>query len=323
MTDEEAYEAEMIERLLSGREVSESAKAMGLLRRFHDAGWAVPSGRRNRWCVAPDATSALARRLDTLWPTRERDRPLLQEARLPLDKASAFLHLPSLRRKFSDVAGFINLHTWSTLFGAGPKKSAWRDPGEHVVLTNDVMSRIRPNEGLHFIKDGTITRLDEVARSLTEAGIPQRAILAGGRFGGRLPALIVTIENLGAFVDTKSPDSVMLVYSPGFDLRAAEQIVKILPAVPWVHFGDLDPEGLLIWTALRRATGRACQLHIPSFAFDYIDIAQKPEVPWGLIPDHPVLATLKANGRGIFQEAFVLDPRLFREWGLVIQNYIE
>jgi hypothetical protein len=323
MTDEEAYEAEMIERFLSGKDVAESAKAMVLLRRFHDAGWAIPSGRRNRWCMGPDAMAALSRRLDTLWPTRERDRPLLQEARLPLDKASAFLHLPSLRRKLSDVAGFINQHTWSTLFGAGPKKAAWRVPGDHVVLTNDAMSRIRPNEGLHFIQHGAVTRLDEVARSLTEAGIPQRAILAGGRFCGRLPALIVTIENLGAFVDAKVPDSIMLVYSPGFDLRAAEQIVKILPAVPWVHFGDLDAEGLQIWTALKRATGRACQLHIPSFAFDYVDIAQKLEVPWGPIPDHPVFATLKASGRGIFQEAFVLDPRLFGEWSLLLENYIE
>lgn len=314
MTDDECYEISLIERLLAGKEVKESNKSDSLLRRFEVADWVVLSGRHKGWRIHPHANEKLLERLRQIWPSRENDLPLLHQVGLTPEKSSALLHLPSLRRRSSAVLGFINNHTWSTLFGAGPKKSAWRNPGEHAVLTHDAMSRIRPNKGLEFISKDGVLKLDEIASMLTEIGIPQRAILNGGTFAGCLPNLLVTIENLGAFIDAPIPEGVMLVYSPGFDLRAAEQIVRILPQVPWIHFGDLDPEGLLIWEALKRTTNRFCQLHIPAFAQEYLDIAQKPDAPWGPIPDHPVLVSLKLAGKGIFQEAFVLDERLAVGW---------
>lgn len=320
MTEDECYEISLIERLLAGKEIKESTKSDSLLRRFKVAGWVVLSGRRNGWRIHPHTHEALSARLRQIWPSREIDLPLLHQVGLTPEKSSALLHLPSLRRKLSVVLGFINNHTWSTLFGAGPKKAAWRNPGAHVVLTQDAMSRLRPNKGLEFINKDGVLKLDEIASILTEIGIPQRAILNGGQFAGRLPDLLVTIENLGAFVDAGIPENVMLIYSPGFDLRAAEQIVRILPQVPWVHFGDLDPEGLLIWEALKRATNRSCQLHVPAFAGEYLDIAQKPDVPWGAIPDHPVLVSLKLAGKGIFQEAFVLDERLVVGWSIAYKQ---
>jgi hypothetical protein len=207
-------------------------------------------------------------------------------AGLTSEKPASLAHLATLRRAFSLVRTFVNNHTWATVFGAGPKRPAWRRPDEGVTLTHDAMSRIRPNKGLAYQVNDLVLRLDHVAAVLTETGIPQRSLLAGGRFQGVLPSAIVTVENLGAFVDASVPDDIMVIYSPGFDLRAAEQIVRKLPSVAWVHFGDLDPEGLQIWAALKRAAERDCQLFVPVFAGEYLDLAQKPDVPWGAIPEH-------------------------------------
>jgi hypothetical protein len=214
----------------------------------------------------------------------------------------------------------INHHTWSTLFGAGPKRAAWRNPGAEVVLTHDALTRLRPNKGLTFVRDDVILQLDQIALVLSEVGVPQRSFLAGGRFAGSRPRLLVTIENLGAFIDIRVREDVMLVYSPGFDLRAAEQVLRMLAEIPWVHFGDLDPEGLQIWESLKKSVQRSCQLYIPTFAEEYVDIAQKRDVPWGESPPHAALEALRNTSCGLFQEAFVLDPRLEEDLADLVKN---
>lgn len=310
MKADECYEISLIERLLSGKEIIESKKSDVLLRRFYVAGWISVSRRNKGWQRSPESREPLIDRLQQLWPTREDDLPLLKSAGLSTENSSALLHLPSLRRKLSSVSGFVNNHTWSTLFGSGPKKSAWRDPGNDVVLTQDTVSRIRPNKGLELKCGRTILNLSDLASVLTEISISQRAILSGAVFAGVLPKAVITVENLGAFTDCPLPDDVMLIYSPGFDTKAAEQILRQLPDVPWMHFGDLDPEGLQIWDVLQKAVGRPCLLFVPSFSEEYFDMAQKPDVPWLETPNLPVFELLKQSGRGIFQEVFLLDKRL-------------
>lgn len=310
MKMDECYEISLIERLLSDKEIIESKKSDVLLRRFYVAGWISVSRRNKGWRLSPEFRESVINRRQQLWPTREDDLPLLKSAGLSMENSSALLHLPSLRRKLSSVSGFVNNHTWSTIFGSGPKKSAWRNPEKDVVLTQDTVSRIRPNKGLELHRDSAVLKLDDVAIIFTEVALAQRAILNGSVFGGTLPSAVITVENLGAFVDTPLPNNMMLVYSPGFDISAAEQVLRLLPGVPWVHFGDIDPEGLQIWAALQKGVGRECPLYVPTFAEEYLDMAQKPDVPWADIPSLPVFGLLKKSSRGIFQEVFLLDIRL-------------
>lgn len=310
MRESDCHEIALIERLLLGKDVKESSRNSQLVRRYAAAGWLSPSPRRRGWQVVPTAKQDITGRLKHLWPTREQDLPLLASAALSPERPAALLHLPTLRRSTDLMRKYINHHTWSTLFGAGPKRSAWRNPGPDVVLTHDAHTRLRPNKGLTYARDDVVLQLDQLVFVLSEFGVPQRSILAGGRFAGKLPRLLITIENLGAFIDARVPDDVMLVYSPGFDLRAAEQVLRMLADIPWVHFGDLDPEGLQIWESLKKSAQRSCQLYIPTFAEEYVDIAQKPDVPWGEAPPHAVFEALRDAWRGLYQEAFVLDPRL-------------
>ncbi|MGE5492356.1 MAG: Wadjet anti-phage system protein JetD domain-containing protein [Actinomycetota bacterium] len=313
MTLADAYEISLIERLLAGKEILESTRSAALLRRYGVAGWVSLSGNGKNWRLNPHAHEDLASRQNELWPSRSGDKALLESAGLNPENPSALHHLPSLRRGVFEVSGFINNHTWSALFGSGPKKLAWRDPGNQVILTYDTVSRIRPNQGLCLAVGDTTLNLSDLAAVLTEVGLPQRTLLAGARFSGVLPRLVITIENLGAFVDCPRPDDVMLVYSPGFDVKAAEQVLALLPEVPWAHFCDLDPEGLEILESIQRAVGRQCALFVPSFSEDYLDLAQKADVPWAEIPELPVFSSLKKTSRGIFQEVFVLDRRLSGE----------
>jgi hypothetical protein len=313
MTLADAYEISLIERLLAGKEILEAKRSAALLRRYGVAGWVSLSGNGKNWRLNPRAHEDLARWRNELWPSRNGDKALLESAGLNPENPSALLHLPSLRRGVFEVSGFINNHTWSALFGSGPKKLAWRDPGNQVVLTSDTVSRIRPNQGLGLTVGEVTLNLSDLAAVLTEVGLPQRMVLAGARFSGMLPHLVITIENLGAFVDCPRPDDVMLVYSPGFDVKAAEQVLTLLPDVPWAHFGDLDPEGLEILESIQKAVGRHCTLFVPSFSDDYLDLAQKSNVPWAEIPELPVFNSLKKTSRGIFQEVLVLDRRMRAE----------
>ena len=61
-----------------------------------------------------------------------------------------------------------------------------------------------------------------------------------------LPRAVITCENLGAYIDLPANESTLVIYSPGADTEAAVALLKMFPAAQWMHFGDLDPEGVEI-----------------------------------------------------------------------------
>jgi hypothetical protein len=103
------------------------------------------------------------------------------------------------------------------------------------------------------------------------------------------------------------------VYSPGQNTQTSVVLLKALPEVPWMHFGDMDPKGVEIATRIADESGRPLRLFIPSFAEEYLDVAKPVKTSWGGIPDNPTLISLKKMNKGIFQEVLMLDKRLFEE----------
>jgi hypothetical protein len=143
----------------------------------------------------------------------------------------------------------------------------------------------------------------------------------------------MTVENLGACLDLPAPPQALVVHQPGWNCRLAQRFIALLPeAVPWWHFGDLDPEGLAIFAALVRA-GEAdrplpgsCphsgpygawahrpRLFLPAWWGDYLPSHGLPlgaDWPVGLTPDNALLTRLRAGRLWLEQEAILLDPRL-------------
>jgi hypothetical protein len=95
----------------------------------------------------------------------------------------------------------------------------------------------------------------------------------------------------------------------------------MIPSALWVHFGDLDQEGMEIGKRLAVETGRALRIFVPSFASEYVDDAARPvKTAWKERMDMPLLSELYARERRIFQEVFMLDVRLAGDVAMMIQD---
>lgn len=309
MTSSETIEIALLAKLIQSGGARESARSLDLIRRYEKAGWIMPSGRRGEWVARPETTIALTARLAKLLPQWESDFALLRTHNLDPRKPQDIEALPVLRKR-PDATGMINRRNWKAAGGLGPKRKGILET--EATLTSDWVMRLRPNRGLVAQWDGQSTDLWEMAKIWTECPIPQRLWIQLQGFTGVLPAVVITCENLGAFIDIPLPDNALTVFSPGNHVVPAIELIKMLPAATWVHFGDLDPEGLAIAGQIADATRCPIHRYIPSFCMEYIadDMAQKKDVKWQGTFEHPALKLLAERDLGVFQEVFMLDPRL-------------
>jgi hypothetical protein len=148
-------------------------------------------------------------------------------------------------------------------------------------------------------------------RLLSEFCIPERGWRRALGLSGALPSLIVTIENVGPFVDLVAPPDSMLLFSQGAYTKGAGAILKALPEARWLHFGDLDSSGLEAAARLAKFAERPLSTYVPSFLKDYLDRSLPVRKPWRDVQvDHPLLTQLSLAGRWLEQESFMLDGRL-------------
>ena len=78
--------------------------------------------------------------------------------------------------------------------------------------------------------------------------------------------LVVTCENLSPFLQLDLPRG-LLVSSSGYAGGAVINLLRGLPdSCRWVHFGDLDPDGLFIFEKMQQATGRSGRF-FPTISF--------------------------------------------------------
>ncbi len=308
----DALEIALLARLIEHGASPESARNRALIQRYETAGWLMPSSRRNNWLVRDDAVLHIRSRLATLLPGWEADFKLLRAHGLDPRKSQDIEALPALRRP-AVAKGKINRRNWKSAAGLGPKRKSMLKT--EATLTSDWVMRLRPNKGLVAIWEGGTTDLWEMTQIWTECPIPQRKWLTLHEFSGTTPTVIITCENLGAYIDLPLPENSLAVFSPGKHTEIAIELLAKLPTSKWVHFGDIDPEGLEIAEQIANASGRKMVLYIPSFATEYVELgmAQKKKVVWEIKSEHSVLKALTEREEGLYQEVFMLDVRLEEE----------
>lgn len=280
-----------------------------LLRRFETARWVEPTGRKGEWCVQSGAAAPLEERLCEIAPSWRADFQFLRSIEQDPYNPRAIEALPALKRQ-KTVSSMINRRNWNAAAGLGPKHEPQIAPTTR--LTKDWALRFRPNKGLRGQFADSEVNLYEMASAMTECLIPERLWLRFGGFHGELPKLAVTCENLGAYIDLVIPDAAMAIYSPGSDIEAAAALIKHLPNARWLHFGDIDPDGLQIAKNLAGAAERKMNFFVPSFADEYLP-GRPVETPWRNVPDHHLFHELRRTQKRIFQEVFMLDSRLASE----------
>lgn len=304
----DSIEIALLARLYQNGSCRESKKTEGLLDRYQTARWVVRSRRKGEWILRSGALEDIKKRLEILLPTWQADFELLKsEGKSPLNPIDLDA-LPALRRRVPRKE-FINRRNWKAITGAGPKHQQRRASPD--VLTSDWILRIRPNQGLKAILGQKEIDLYEISEQWTECAIPERAWKKIRKFNGVLPDIIITCENLGAYIDFPEIPKMAVVFSPGKDIGPAILFLKMFSESKWIHFGDLDPEGINIALQISRRTGKPFSFFVPSFIDEYLDLSYRIKHSWrDPLPDIPIIEKLKEKGDGFYQECIMLDERL-------------
>lgn len=313
-----ALEITLLARLLETGQIKAGVRNQGLINRFRTARWIQPSTRNLTWNIRSEAKERVLQRLNELLPTWEKDFSLLRTMQRNPYEESDIEALPMLRRTEPLVRFMINRRNWKAAAGLGPKHAA-KIPAR-AILTKDWILRFRPNAGLLGVTAGGNIDLSAQADFLDECLLPERAWMKIQGMAGTFPKLIISCENLGAYIDLPIEDSTLAVFAPGKDIEPAASLIKQFPEVPWVHFGDLDREGLDIAHKMASTLGRTVQTWMPSFADEYLDCARTVKTDWAMVPDMPVYAALKKGRKRIFQEIFMLDARLAEDLASLLRS---
>lgn len=249
--------------------------------------------------------------LERMWPGWRQVASELRQAGLSYDERG--LDELELRQRASRASALelparLNRHTQRSLHGRHSKARSLR-PSTLVESTEDWLLRLRPNPGLRVRLGERSLEGCEVAAVLGELAVGERALRQGLAFEGVLPRAVLTVENLGAFVDLPPPEGWLVAFVPGWDTAPARALLDRLGSVPFAHFGDLDPAGVAIVRHLRRLRPDLAWV-VPDFALEYPPLEKA--WPEGLLDpqDPPLLHELARAGRWLEQEALVLDPRL-------------
>lgn len=314
-----ALEISTLGRLIEKGAIKGGVRNEQLIRRLETARWISSGTRRAEWVIRADARESVERRLAKLLPNWPQHFTFLRSiGRNPFDAADIEA-LPMLRRQVNTPSPCVNRRNWSAAAGLGPKHRA-KAPA-NCVLTKDWILRFRPNLGLIGVRGAEQIDLSEMARQWTECAISERGWATFETITGTTPKIIVTCENLGAYIDFPATDSTLVIYSPGADIEAAVSLLRKIPQAPWVHFGDFDQEGVEIGKRLAAETERELRFFIPSFADEYLmDAARPVKTVWKDWVDMPLLSELQTRGQRIFQEVFMLDTRLADDFAAMIQG---
>ncbi|MEO3690030.1 DUF2399 domain-containing protein [Roseateles paludis] len=311
----QTLEVALLMRLMDKGLAKEGRRNTSLIQRYRSAGWLEPTTRRDEWAVRLPAREALLARLAALLPSWAADAALLRQLGLDPYDAADVACLPRLRSQRTAFA-FLNRRNWMAATGLGPKHAARLPaPGQ---LTKDWVMRLRASVDLQLAWPDRIHPLQALTEEEGEALVTERQWRrrTGWAQSGHGPqhVTVVSLENRGAYIDTPLVPGCVYVESPGWNVETTIELLKSLEGCRWLHFGDLDVEGLAIATHIADATWRPLRFYVPSFAQEYMDVPQGSRLTW---PAHasgiPGLAPFVAARLGVSQEAFVIDPRLARD----------
>lgn len=307
----EHVEIALLARLLLNEKFIESASNRELTERFQRAAWIQKGRRQCEWVINKASLQDIKRRLYHLLPDWEDAFQTLQQMGRNPCNSSDIEALVALR-KMPPRKTLINRRNWGAVSGAGPKKKHKR--ASEDTITSDWVLRLRPNRGLCAMFGRKTLDLSTIADSLTECVIPQRGWMQISSFSGDLPQCIVTCENLGAFIDLPDIPGVCIVHAPGKDVGAAVAFLRAHCLGRWIHFGDIDPEGIRIAMLIGKRTDRPLDIYVPSFLSEYLDMSYHLTYPWGDVGKNlPDIEKLRMAGKGLLQEHYLLDKRLVQD----------
>ena len=301
--------------------------ATGVLRRLRRNGeawdelqrlpWTRLTGRSGELTLVPERRPELEQLLNGCWPEWRQVAAWLGEAGHPLDESGwralqdqwrreEFPGAPGPRLNRRTAAGALAEHSKAGL------RASHRSILQETTLTADNILRLRPCDGMLLQREGVQHDATALARLLGEVVLTERAMLEGTRLAGRLPAAVLVVENLGPYVDLPAPEGWLVAHGPGWNLKAVEMLLdQLSPAVPVVHFGDLDENGVRI-ARLMRSLRAGVRWFVPEWWADYLPRARPGE--WSdaldLSDAPPLVRRLKEEGRWLEQELIALDDRL-------------
>lgn len=279
--------------------------------------WTRRTGRRDELVLREASRSMLETMLERVLPDWRELAQTLSEQGLSVDlhgyralnEAARARALPPIDRPYLNqrtAHAALGLHSKATL--NTQQRKAFKD----IALTRDGLVRVRPNPGLKIVKNQAEWDASELASGLGELIFTERALRGGLQISGELPRALLTVENLGTFVDVRVPPGWMVAFVPGWNTATIKYLLAQLKIVPLVHFGDLDADGVQIMRHLQ-ALRPDLIWAVPPFWQEQLEYRRlNKEWPADLdlknAPD--LVQRLAADGLWLEQEALVLEARL-------------
>jgi len=280
--------------------------------------WSRAGGRRDQRVLDEVHRADVAAALDRAWPDATEALKAIQAEELPVTPAGWRSLAERLRaRQVLKLPALLHHKTAAAVF-APHSKAAWTAQRKgrlgSTELTSDGVLRLRPGPDLHLRRGDHVLAAAEVAELTGELVLTERAVRAGVHLEGATTA-VLTVENLGAYIDLEPPAGWTVVWLPGWNMPLVEWLLAELQHVPAVHFGDLDPEGVQIVRHLRKVRPDT-HWFIPSFWAEHSATRGQPGT-WpcdALVDGTPEwVRDLVARGLWLEQEALVVDERLSAE----------
>ncbi|HRE89225.1 MAG TPA: DUF2220 family protein [Myxococcota bacterium] len=278
--------------------------------------WTQRTSRRDELVLVPQREADLRALLDRVWPEWPGVWQAMQSLGLEPSPTGFAAYEDQLRAANApSVPTRVNRKTAAALVAPHSKAALTRRRlsalGE-VEATSDGIVRMRPPVELRARNALGEVDLSAVAAVLGEVALPERSF-EGLTFEGPVRA-ILTVENLGAFVDVSVPQRWLVAYVAGWDTATVGRLFAVLPGVPALHFGDLDPAGVRIYRHLREVSP-GLQWFVPDFASALVDRHGLP-LAW---PDDldlsdegtpELVRELARRGLWLEQEVLAIDPRI-------------
>lgn len=297
------------------------AKTWPVIEHLLSLGWVGQTTRRDVVAAVPFARDDIRSLLDTVWPEWRRSLtdllshglPLTVENLSRLDRRATLTDAKSLPTRLhrKTLAAVLGLHSKASL----PTDDELGETG--VEATTDNVLRLRPNRGLRLRFTRAEIDCDSLMAAAGEVILPERAFSGDVALSGVLPAAILTVENLGAYVDLPEVPGLLVAHTPGWDSPLTVRFLTRVPLeVPLHHFGDLDQAGMNILRHLQNHVRPDYRWFLPSFWQDYVGSHGLVSADGLMAPAggdsglKQAVEVLNSAQRWLEQEAMCLDQRL-------------
>lgn len=283
--------------------------------RMHAMRWTYAIGKHDE-AIADTRRDDLVRLLSDVWPTwRDSLADLTSAGELPTPEGWRSLEDVRRQSQAPTLPARINQHTLAAAVAPHAKSTLTASRiacAGDVDITHDGSLRIRPSRGLLARAGDREIDLWSTAHVLGEVIVTDRAIRDGLSLAGEMPTAVITIENLGTYMDAPLPDGWLAIHVPGWNTALIPSVVTLVPnGIPWIHWGDYDRNGLRITRNLR-ASRPGLTWFVPDWIGEYTATHARPADWSGEISDDAPgqIQHLMRSGVALEQEILALDDRL-------------